>query len=45
MAAAPAAAGEPWEGAPDAIRRRFAETRADWDAVSAEVPEEAPELT
>lgn len=35
-----AAAGEPWQEAPDAIRRRFAETRGDWDAVSAEVPDE-----
>ena len=34
-----AAAGESWADAPEAIRRRFAETRADWDAVSAEVPD------
>ena len=35
-----AAAGETWLDAPERIRRRFAETRADWDAVSAEVPDE-----
>lgn len=35
-----AAEGEPWADAPERIRRRFAETRADWDAVSAEVPDE-----
>jgi alkanesulfonate monooxygenase SsuD/methylene tetrahydromethanopterin reductase-like flavin-dependent oxidoreductase (luciferase family) len=35
-----AAAGEPWADAPERIRRRFAETRADWEAVSAEVPDE-----
>ena len=35
-----AAAGEPWADAPERIRRRFAETRGDWDAVSAEVPDE-----
>ncbi len=35
-----AAAGERWADAPERIRRRFAETRADWDAVSAEVPDD-----
>ncbi len=35
-----AAAGEPWAAVPERVRRRFAETRADWDAVSAEVPDE-----
>ncbi|MDH5291365.1 MAG: LLM class flavin-dependent oxidoreductase, partial [Acidimicrobiia bacterium] len=34
-----AAEGEPWADAPERIRRRFAETRADWDAVGAEVPD------
>ena len=34
-----AAAGEPWAEAPERIRRRFAETRGDWDAVSTEVPD------
>jgi alkanesulfonate monooxygenase SsuD/methylene tetrahydromethanopterin reductase-like flavin-dependent oxidoreductase (luciferase family) len=35
-----AAEGERWADAPERIRRRFAESRADWDAVSAEVPDE-----
>jgi alkanesulfonate monooxygenase SsuD/methylene tetrahydromethanopterin reductase-like flavin-dependent oxidoreductase (luciferase family) len=35
-----AAAGESWAGAPERIRRRFAETRGDWAAVSAEVPDD-----
>jgi alkanesulfonate monooxygenase SsuD/methylene tetrahydromethanopterin reductase-like flavin-dependent oxidoreductase (luciferase family) len=35
-----AAEGETWADAPDRVRRCFAETRADWDAVSAEVPDE-----
>jgi alkanesulfonate monooxygenase SsuD/methylene tetrahydromethanopterin reductase-like flavin-dependent oxidoreductase (luciferase family) len=38
-----AAAGEPWSDAPERIRRRFAETRGDWDAVCGEVPDEMVE--
>lgn len=34
-----AAAGEPWADAPERIRRVFAETRGDWEAVGAEVPD------
>ena len=35
-----AAAGESWQGAPERIRRVFAETRGDWAVVGAEVPDE-----
>lgn len=35
-----AADDESWADAPERIRRRFVETRADWDAVIAEVPDE-----
>jgi len=35
-----AAAGEPWADAPQRIRRRFAETKGDWTAVAAEVPDD-----